>query len=123
MSIEKFFATIKDGSWHSIDELSDQLGLPTGKLAELSKTLSDHQLLQYDEKAKRIKIRVLWKLLLPAEEEQEPTRPETTIASFIVPPQNSIEVVSTSFSNLSDVEVELSLRINNQKIREVAIKV
>ncbi len=122
MSIEKFFAAVKDGSWHSIDQLSGQLRLPTSKLAELSKFLSDHHLLQYDEKTQRIKMRLMWKLLLPEEKEEELTQPKVTVASFIIPPQNSIEVESTSFSNLSDVEVELNLRINSKKIREVAIK-
>ncbi|MDH5438713.1 MAG: hypothetical protein OEX76_07420 [Candidatus Bathyarchaeota archaeon] len=121
MSIEKFFTTIKDGSWHSIDDLSDQLELPPNKLTELSKFLSDHDLLQYDDKIQRIRIRLIWKLLLTTNE--EPNEPKTTVATLVIPPQNSIKVQSIQFNNISDVEVEVSLRISSEKISEVAIKI
>lgn len=120
LSIDKFFAAIKDGAWHSINELSDQLGLPPSKLTKLSKFLSDHDLLQYDEKTHRIKIKLVWKLLLPSEE--EPTEPKIAVATFMIPPQTSIDVQSTRISNISKVEVEVNLRIDD-KIKEMAIKI
>jgi hypothetical protein len=120
LSIDKFFTIIKDGAWHSIDELSDQLGIQTSKLVELSNLLSKHGLLKYEEKTNRIKIESIWKLILP--EEEEPTEPKTTVATFIIPPETSIDVQSTRISNISNVELEVNLRIN-QKIKEIAIKV
>ena len=119
MSIDKFFAAIKKGGRHSIDELSDQLGLQASKLTELSKFLSDRGLIKYEDKTHRIKIEPIWKLLLP---EEESPKPKTTVATFIVPPETSIDVQSTQISNLSNIELEVSLRIIN-KIKEVAIRI
>ena len=118
MSIEQFFTVIKNGAWQSIDDLSDQLGLPSSKLTELSKLLSEHGIIKYEEKTRRIKIQPLWKLLLP---EEEPTEPKTIVATFIIPPQTSIDVQSTHISNIGNIELEVSLRIND-KIKEIAIK-
>jgi len=125
LSLDKFFSIIKDGEWHSVDELSNELGLGTSKLTKLSKFLSDHGLLKYEEEDGKIRIKPMWKLLLP--DFGEPTEraraePKTILATFIIPPETSIDVQSTHISNLSDVEVEVSLRIDN-KIREVTIKV
>jgi len=120
LNIGKFFTAIKDGAWHSIDELSEQFGIQTSKLAEFSKFLSDHGILEHDWKTNRVKIEPKWKLLLL--EENEPTEPETTLATFIIPPETSIDVQSTHISNISNVEIEISLRINN-RIKEVAIKI
>jgi len=117
VSIDKFFTIIKNGAWHNIDQLADQLGLRTSKLTEFSKFLSEHGLLKYDDKTHKIKIEPIWKLLLP-----EPELPETktTVATFIIPPETSIDVQTTHISNLSNIELEVSLRINS-KIKEVAI--
>lgn len=118
MPIDKFFAVIRKGAWHSIDQLSDQLALPTSKLIEFAKFLSERGMLKFEEKTQRIKIEPIWKLLLPTEES---TEPKPTIATFIIPPETSINVQSTHISNLSNIELEVNLRIND-KIKEVAIK-
>jgi len=65
LSLEKFFTVIKDGAWHSINELGDQLGIQTSKLIELSKLLSEKGLITYEENAHRIRIEPAWQLLLP----------------------------------------------------------
>ncbi len=65
MGIEKFFTVIKDGAWHSIDELSTQLDLPSSKLMEFSDFLSSQGLLKYENETRKIKIDPNWKLLLP----------------------------------------------------------
>ena len=118
LSVEEFFTAIRDGAWHSVDDLSDQLGLQASKLNELTKLLSEHGLVKYEEKTHRIKIKPIWKLLLP---EEEPTNPKTTVATLIIPPQTSIDVQSVHISNISSIELEVGLRING-RIKEVAIK-
>lgn len=120
MAIDKFFTIIKDGSWHNIDEMSQQLAIETNKLTEFSKFLSEHGLLKYDDRTNKIRIEPVWKLLLP--KEGEPLEPKTTIATFIIPPETSIDVQSTRLSNIGNAEVEVSLRVDN-RIKEVAIKV
>jgi len=119
LSIDKFFAAIKTGGWQNIDELSDKLGIPTSKLEELSKFLSERGLITHEEKNRRIKIQPLWRLLLP---EEQPSDPKATVATFMIPPQASIDIQSTHISNISNVELAVSVRID-KKIREVTIAV
>jgi hypothetical protein len=120
LSIDTFFAAIKNGTWHGIDQLSNQLAISTVKLEELSRFLSNRGLISYDEKDRRIKIQPMWTLLLPTEEELKIPKP--LVANFVIPPHASIDIQSTHISNMSNVEVEVTLRIDN-KIREVTIEV
>jgi len=119
LSIDKFFAAIKTGGWQNIDELSDKLGISTSKLEELSKFLSERGLITYQEKNRKIKIQPLWRLLLPEEQSSDP---KAIAETFIIPPQASIDVQSTHISNISNVELAVSVRID-KKIREVTIAV
>jgi len=120
LSLDRFFTVIRNGTWHSVNELSQQLGIPVEKLSEFSKVLAEHGLLKQDEKANRIRIEPVWKLLLP--EEDKLPEPKTTVATFIIPPECSIDIQSTHISNISNTEIEVSLRIDS-KIKEVAISV
>ena len=65
LSVEEFFAVIRDSAWHSIAEIADRLRIPVSKLIELSSFLSERGILQYDAKTQRIRIESLWKLLRP----------------------------------------------------------
>jgi hypothetical protein len=117
LSIDQFFAAIKEGTWQNIDQLADQLEIQNSKLTEFSKFLAEHGLLKYDEKTHKIKIDPIWKLLLPNTQSPEP---KTTVATVVIPPETSIDVQATHISNLSNIELEVSLRINHT-ITEVAI--
>lgn len=119
MSIDKFFTAIKDGAWHTIDELSNQLTVPTSKLTEFAEFLSEKGLLKNEDKTHRIKLEPIWRLLLP---EEEPTASKITVATFIIPPEATVNVQSTIISNLSNIELEVDLRIDD-RIKEIAIRI
>lgn len=67
MPIEKFFKILKDGEWHTLTNLSDQIYVKTEKLTELSQFLSNHGIISYDNETQRIKIEPKWQNLLPDE--------------------------------------------------------
>ena len=69
MAIETFFTAIKDDTWHKLTELSTQLNIPLNKLIELSKFLSDYNLIEYEENKQTIKLNPIWESLLPIGEE------------------------------------------------------
>jgi hypothetical protein len=117
---EKIFDVLKDGAWHDVAEIADQIEIQTDKLIELSQFLSEQGIIKYEDKTHRIKIEPEWKSLLPIESEL--TEPKTTVAILIIPPETSIDVQSTRISNLSKIELEVTLRITN-RIEEVAINV
>ncbi len=67
LSSDEFFATLRDGAWHSISDLATQLRITVDKLAECAKTLSDQEIITYQEDTQRIKIKPEWKKCLPDE--------------------------------------------------------
>ena len=90
MSLDHFFTLLNDESWHSSTELSKQLGIKISKVTELSKLLASHGIIQYNEKDGKVKIKHLWRLLLPIEE--APTETET----LTIPPLQPQGEVNTS---------------------------
>lgn len=120
MSIDTFFTAIKTGTWHNINDLSTQLSIPTTKLYELTKYLADCGIIEYHENTKTIKLTTIWNMLLPKEEKPQNTKPN--IANFVISPHNSIDLQSTHISNLSNIEIEITLRIDKQ-IKEIAIDI
>jgi hypothetical protein len=99
-----------------MNELAEQLDIPSNKLNDFAGLLAEHNFIKYDDKTRRIKF---GRQLLPPKE--EPTEPRTAVATLVIPAESSINIQSTRISNLSNVEIEVNLRIDN-KIREVAIK-
>jgi hypothetical protein len=67
LSSERLFETIKDGAWHKLDELANQIGVPLDKLIEYARFLSKKGIAEYEENTQRIKIVPEWKILLPDE--------------------------------------------------------
>jgi DNA-binding IclR family transcriptional regulator len=67
MSSEKLFTIIRDGEWHSLNELASQLQIPTGKLAECAQDLYSKGIVEYQENPQKMKIQPEWKKLLPDE--------------------------------------------------------
>jgi hypothetical protein len=71
LTIEKFFTILKDGEWHHLTDLSDQIQVQTDMLIEFLQFLSKHGIITYEDKAQRIKIEPEWQNLLT--DETEPT--------------------------------------------------
>jgi len=118
MSLEGYFSVISDGMWHSLEQLSKQLRLQKEKIEKLSELLSKHDIISYEEENHRIRLRPLGKLLIP--EEEEPREPNNTVATIIIPSKSTVNIQSTFISNLSDFDLELTLRFND-KIKDVII--
>jgi len=67
LTSEKLFNTIKDGSWHHLNELADQIGTSIDRLVDCTRILSDQGIVTYEENTQRIKIKPEWKTRLPEE--------------------------------------------------------
>lgn len=61
--IEKLIDLLKDGEWHSTEEMAEKTETTEKNIEELIKTLSEYQLLQYDEINKKAKLNLAWKKL------------------------------------------------------------
>lgn len=118
MSAEKIFTLLKDEAWHSVAELSEQAEIETDKLIEYSQFLAGKGIVKYDDQKQRVKVEPEWSRMLP--DETELAEPRSTVANFIIPGKTSVVVQSTRISNLSQIELDVTVRIN-KRIREVAI--
>jgi hypothetical protein len=67
LTFEKLFAILKDGEWHNLNDLSNQIQVQTDKLTEFSQFLSKQGIITYEDKTHRIKIEPEWQNLLPLE--------------------------------------------------------
>jgi hypothetical protein len=77
--IEKLFATLNDGKWHNINELSDQFKMKKDKLKEFFKFLSTQGIIRYEEETGRVTIEPEWQKLLPTQTEPPPAPKKSPI--------------------------------------------
>lgn len=67
MSSERLFTAIKDGEWHSLNELATQTEIPVEKLLVCVHDLCDKGIAKFQEETQEIRIEPEWKQLLPDE--------------------------------------------------------
>jgi DNA-binding IclR family transcriptional regulator len=73
LNIEELFDILKDGAWHDISEIADQINIPAHKLIDLSKFLLEKGIVKYEDETRRIKIEPEWRNLLPINSELSPS--------------------------------------------------
>lgn len=118
MSARSLLHSIDDGKWHSLPDLAEELGVPLDQLAQMLKSLSEYNLIEFEEEANRVRLSP-WVRELPAEVEVEEGKP--AVGTIIIPPNGSITIKDTLISNLTDIGIELGVRIE-KKFRELAIR-
>lgn len=116
--LDAFLDSIKNGIWHSLTQLSRKLSLPLNQLTEISKSLDEKGLIEYEERAQWVKINPEWELLLSGEEEKVDHKP--TIGTVIIPPQQSVKIQDVHITNVTSLDVELWIKVCN-KLMELAI--
>ena len=67
MAIEKFFNTIRDGEWHSLNDLAELLEVSIAKVTECTRFLSEQGIVSHQESTQCIRIEPDWKNRLPEE--------------------------------------------------------
>lgn len=113
-----FFELIKDNSWHSINELSKTLNVQPNRLSEMSKLLSEHNLIEYRQDTEEVKINPKWKFI--CEEYDEHVEQNQSIGTIIISPEKSVNLQGTTITNLTDAALELNVRVDKE-IKEITI--
>lgn len=119
--MEKLIELLKDGKWHSLEEIAEKTEASPEKLEELLKTLSEYQLIQYDRELKAAKLNLSWKKLEVEEKTKEQKEEKMALGTIIIPKEHTIIVQNTRISNLTEEELELEIKMD-KKIKEIAIK-
>lgn len=118
--LEIFLTLLSDNVWHNVDETAKTLRIPRDKFQETITFLTEAELIQRNPATNQIKLNQNRKTLLLYPKETQ-AQPETTaLGTIIIPPQKTLIVQFTRISNLTDVDLELEIRID-EEIREIAI--
>jgi hypothetical protein len=117
--LDDFLNLIKDGTWHSLTELSKELLLPTEQLAKISETLSEQGLIQYREEARLVRINPEWSPVI-SEADEEEVEHKPTVGTVIIPSQESVTIQNVRITNVTEKEVELWIKVC-KKLTEIAI--
>ena len=118
--MERLIELLKDGKWHSLEEIAEKTEATPEKLEELLETLSEYQLIRYDKELKAAKLNLTWKKL-EVEEKFKEEKEKMALGTIIIPREHTIIVQNTRISNLTKEELELEIKMD-KKIKEIAIK-
>ncbi|MEM2911587.1 MAG: hypothetical protein QW146_03695 [Candidatus Bathyarchaeia archaeon] len=122
--LEKLLTFISDNEWHTTEEVANALQISQEKAQKITKFLAEADLVTYNSETRQIKLKQNWKTLIINQKETAPTEQvqlETTaVGTIIVPPQKTIIIQNTHIANLTDVPLELEIRVD-KKITEIAI--
>lgn len=122
--LEKLLTFMGDNAWHTTEEVADALQISQEKAQKITKFLAEADLMTYNSETKQIKLKQNWKTLIISQNETVPPAQlqlETTaVGTIIIPPQKTIIIQNTHIANLTDVALELQIRVD-KKISEIAI--
>jgi isoleucyl-tRNA synthetase len=122
--LEKLLTFISDNAWHTTEEVANALQISQEKAQKITKFLAEADLITYNSETDQIKLKQNWKTLIINQKEKAPSEEvqlETTaVGTIIIPPQKIIIIQNTHIANLTDVPLELEIRVD-KKISEIAI--
>lgn len=118
---DHFLTLIADGAWHSLKNLSKHSKIPRQKLEPLLKLLSETNIIEYKTKKSQVRIKKEWQQMLQnTSEEQECEK--AAVGTMVLPPKKTINIQGIRVTNLTEKELELSMRVN-KKLEELAIDI
>jgi hypothetical protein len=109
--------------WHSADEIVNVLEISQGKCEQIMKLLEETDLIYYNPATNQIKLNQEWKALYMSRKGNSETvaqNESTAVGTIIIPPQKTLIIQCTRITNLTDINLELEVRID-RKISEIAI--
>jgi len=120
-NLDNFLNLIDDGAWHSLKELSKHSNIPKQKLDALSKMLSETNIVEYETNGEQIRIKKEWQKMLGKPNEEQKSG-KAAVGTIVLPPKKNIEIQGIQLTNLTEKEIEISMRIN-ENLEELAIDI
>jgi hypothetical protein len=109
--------------WHSADEIVNVLEISQGRCEQIMKLLAETDLIYYNPATNQVKLNQEWKTLYMNRKGNSETTAQhenTAVGTIIIPPQKTLIIQCTRITNLTDINLELEVRID-KKISEIAI--
>ncbi|MGB9853694.1 MAG: hypothetical protein ACPLRY_02665 [Candidatus Bathyarchaeales archaeon] len=124
--LERLLTLLGDEKWHTQEEVVDALQIPKEKVQTITRFLADADLIIRNGETNKIKLNQKWKTLIINQKEQDIETEvqahleNTAVGTIIVPPQKTITIQNTRITNLTDISLELEIRVD-KKLKEIAI--
>lgn len=122
--LEKLLSQLGDNVWHDVDDVVNALEIPQGKFQQIIKLLTETDMVHYNSATNQIKLSQDWKTLYMNKKEANPGTQNhvenPAVGNIIIPPQKTLIIQCTRITNLTDINLELEIRID-KKISEIAI--
>lgn len=112
--LDDFFDLIKDGTWHSLDKIAQDVGLVEEKLLDMVEFLSNQGLIRFNREARWIKISPKWRGII-FEEELVEAKP--SIGTIIIPPEQSLSIQNVQISNETNGTLEFGISISKDVMK------
>lgn len=109
---------LDDGEWHSLSDLAKALSWPLDRVAEVARSYSGIQVVDFEEEASRVKLQS-WVMKLPRGEWVKEGK--ASVGTFIIPPRGSMAIQGVEVRNFLDIDVEVGVRAINEKLSELVI--
>jgi len=110
--------------WHNVDEIVNVLEIPQSKFEQVIKLLTETDMVYYNSATNQIKLNQEWKMPFinqkETNSEMSTKRENAAIGTVIIPPQKTLIIQCTRITNLTDINLELDIRID-KKLSEIAI--
>ncbi|MEM2263456.1 MAG: hypothetical protein QW447_03345 [Candidatus Bathyarchaeia archaeon] len=120
--LERLLTLLNDNQWHNVGEIAETLQTTHENAQKIIEILAEADMIQYNPATNHVKLNQNWKTLIINQKETTPEQPQqtTAIATIIIPPQKTLIIQQTRITNLTDISLELEVRIN-KKLSEIAI--
>lgn len=124
--LEKLLTLLGDEEWHTQEEVVNALQIPKEKSQIITQFLADADLIIRNKETNQIKLNQNWKTLIISqkehgvEKEVQTDLEKTAVGTIIIPPRKAIVIQSTQIANLTDISLELEIRVN-KRLKEIAI--
>jgi transcription initiation factor IIE alpha subunit len=115
LSTTDILATIEEGKTPDVKQLAKKLEIQVEKLEKILEDLNEHNLVEYDQQAGKVKISS-W--LINIDKEIEDLKPATGM--IILPKNQEIKLQDVTIGNFTEEDLELNVKLR-AKEKEIAI--
>lgn len=118
LSERVFLYLLDDGEWHGLSDIAEALSWPLDRVAEVARRYSGVHVVDFEEEAGRVRLQS-WVMKLPRGEWVREGK--ASVGTFIIPPEGGMTIQGVEVRNLLDIDVEVGVRVIDDKLRELAI--
>jgi len=115
LSTTDLLSVIEEQKTYTVKQLAKNLEIPLEQLEKILNELSQHDLVQYNQKTSKVKLSPWF-----ANIDQEIGNAKPATGSFILPKNQEIKIQDITIGNFTEKDLEINIRLK-AKTKEIAI--